>query len=469
MTRRSSSPEPPKLAVAAPARAVDPSPTRPSAPLTSEASPSNHAMVNARAHDATGMTAPVRAKMERAFAQDFSSVRVIPSSARATELAARAFTEGSEIHFAPGKWAPETTAGQELLGHELGHVVQQRAGRVRTTTHRTGAALNDDHALEHEARAMGARAAGGGAANTMSLGVPVGNGGASIVQLDDDPDATALKQVKSETVALKAGAVKVLDGMLAKRLAKRQREIKEAIASEKKADRKKLLEADLAKSLDDIIANPDTKGIDPAHRVDIREAASKLSAGRSSSAAADKKWHQFDVIFLSDDVRKTLTEAGLKPADLKAMIARESSDMTQDDQTGDIAGIAQLDAEEEKLAGGKPGDRKKPALAIPLLARTLVLKAKTLRSVLKVIPTGVEWKKFLFAAYNAGPSAVATAQSEAMAAKLSGTNWSDLVNGGDKSPLRKSFDKYFKKDPTPADKYRETTQYVTDILAKQGP
>ncbi|KYF99407.1 hypothetical protein BE20_31530 [Sorangium cellulosum] len=77
----------------------------------------------------TGIPSPVKAKMEAAFGTDFSGVRVHPSSSRAVALGALAYTQGSEIHVAPGQWAPETTRGQELLGHELAHVVHgARAG-----------------------------------------------------------------------------------------------------------------------------------------------------------------------------------------------------------------------------------------------------------------------------------------------------------------------------------------------------
>ncbi|XXY47653.1 DUF4157 domain-containing protein [Sorangium sp. So ce269] len=107
------------------------------------------------------MPAAVQQRMENAFAADFSDARVHPGSARATALGALAYTQGSDIHVAPGHWAPETRRGQELLGHELAHVVQQRQGRVRATAQLKGVALNDDPALEREADAMGARAARG--------------------------------------------------------------------------------------------------------------------------------------------------------------------------------------------------------------------------------------------------------------------------------------------------------------------
>ncbi|WP_437933047.1 eCIS core domain-containing protein [Sorangium sp. So ce341] len=114
-----------------------------------------------RGVNSTGIPSPVKAKMEAAFGADFSGVRVHQGSTRAAALRAVAYTQGSEIHVAPGRWAPETRAGQALLGHELAHVMQQRAGRVRPTTTIAGVAINDDPALETEADALGAKAARG--------------------------------------------------------------------------------------------------------------------------------------------------------------------------------------------------------------------------------------------------------------------------------------------------------------------
>ena len=47
-------------------------------------------------------------------------------------------------------------AGQEMhLVHELGHVVQQKQGRVQATEAVRGQALNDDRSLEQEAERFG--------------------------------------------------------------------------------------------------------------------------------------------------------------------------------------------------------------------------------------------------------------------------------------------------------------------------
>jgi hypothetical protein len=98
----------------------------------------------------------VRGKMEAALGANFADVRVHVGP-QAERIGAIAFTLGSDIYFAPGRYQPDTPHGQQLLGHELAHVVQQRAGRVRNPGSRL--AVVQDHALEAEADRMGQRAA----------------------------------------------------------------------------------------------------------------------------------------------------------------------------------------------------------------------------------------------------------------------------------------------------------------------
>jgi hypothetical protein len=100
---------------------------------------------------------PVRAKMEEALSADFSDVRIHVGS-EATAIGAIAYTWGTHIHFAPGHYNPWSQHGQEVLGHELWHVVQQKAGRVRNP-YGSGVAVVQDHALEAEADRMGRQAA----------------------------------------------------------------------------------------------------------------------------------------------------------------------------------------------------------------------------------------------------------------------------------------------------------------------
>ncbi len=60
--------------------------------------------------------------------QDFSNVNIHTGAEADTlnrQINARAFTTGSDIFFRDGEYNPNSSSGQELLAHELTHVVQQ--------------------------------------------------------------------------------------------------------------------------------------------------------------------------------------------------------------------------------------------------------------------------------------------------------------------------------------------------------
>ncbi len=105
----------------------------------------------------------VREKMEAAFGVSFRSVRILVGP-EAPAIGALAFARGEQIFFAPGQYDPLSPSGQELLGHELAHVVQQRAGRVRADE---GSDVNTSASLEREADIAGAAAARGGIAKVV--------------------------------------------------------------------------------------------------------------------------------------------------------------------------------------------------------------------------------------------------------------------------------------------------------------
>ncbi len=101
----------------------------------------------------------VQAKMETSMGADFSDVSIHKDSEKASSMGALAYAQGSDVHFAPGQFKPDSQSGQELIGHELAHVVQQRQGRVSPTTQMKGQNVNNDPSLEREADQMGAEAA----------------------------------------------------------------------------------------------------------------------------------------------------------------------------------------------------------------------------------------------------------------------------------------------------------------------
>lgn len=117
------------------------------------------AAVQRKAENQTGMPDAVKQKMEGAFGTDFSSVRVHAESPEAPRVQALAYTQGTDIHFAPGQFKPDTFSGRQLLGHELAHVVQQRSGLVTANKEVGGMPVNDDPSLEQKADQLGTEAA----------------------------------------------------------------------------------------------------------------------------------------------------------------------------------------------------------------------------------------------------------------------------------------------------------------------
>lgn len=127
------------------------------------ASPGNDTAVQLQPHHANWGKGPgrplhpvVQQKMEAVFATSFADVR-IHEGPEAASLGALVFTSGNNLYFAPGQYNPNTPQGERVLAHELAHVVQQRAGRVRNPFG-SGVALVRNHALEAEAERMAQRA-----------------------------------------------------------------------------------------------------------------------------------------------------------------------------------------------------------------------------------------------------------------------------------------------------------------------
>ncbi len=76
----------------------------------------------------------VKEPMEREFGADFSGVRVHTggqADGLARSIQAQAFTTGQDVFFRQGAYQPGSRGGQELLAHELTHVVQQNTSTIR--------------------------------------------------------------------------------------------------------------------------------------------------------------------------------------------------------------------------------------------------------------------------------------------------------------------------------------------------
>ena len=97
----------------------------------------------------TGLPDTMKSNLESASGLNMSDVRVHYNSSKPSEIGALAYTQGTDIHLGPGQ--------EKHLGHEAWHTVQQKQGRVETTTQFKGIAGNDDQGLVKEADLMGAK------------------------------------------------------------------------------------------------------------------------------------------------------------------------------------------------------------------------------------------------------------------------------------------------------------------------
>lgn len=135
----------------------------------------------------TGMPDALKAGVESLSGYSLDNVRIHYNSPKPAQLQANAYTQGTEIHVAPGQ--------ERYLPHEAWHVVQQAQGRVQPTMQmKGGVPINDDEGLEHEADVMGA--------NALAIATRLTTGPKEkLLQSKFDPDAVGADLVKTESPA----------------------------------------------------------------------------------------------------------------------------------------------------------------------------------------------------------------------------------------------------------------------------
>jgi hypothetical protein len=140
----------------------------------------------ARSPNRTGLPDHLKAGVENLSGMAMDDVRVHYGSDKPAQLNALAYTQGTDIHVAPGQ--------EKHLAHEAWHVVQQKQGRVRPTLQmKEGVPVNDDAGLEKEADVMGNKVLqkiGGNGLRNL-IGVSVNERVAQRVASQDVADADA--------------------------------------------------------------------------------------------------------------------------------------------------------------------------------------------------------------------------------------------------------------------------------------
>ena len=104
----------------------------------------------------TPIPAAVASRMTSALGYDVSGARIHTDGAAAEaakQLNALAFALGADIYFAEGRFAPGSAQGDELIAHELAHVVQHTEGRLPSASEGLQTSAPGD-AAELEAESM---------------------------------------------------------------------------------------------------------------------------------------------------------------------------------------------------------------------------------------------------------------------------------------------------------------------------
>lgn len=91
----------------------------------------------------TGIPDNMKAGFENLSGFSFDDVRVHYSSDKPARLQALAYTQGNQVYIGPGQ--------EKHLGHELGHVVQQKQGIVKPVSYIGSVPVNNDPVLEKNA------------------------------------------------------------------------------------------------------------------------------------------------------------------------------------------------------------------------------------------------------------------------------------------------------------------------------
>lgn len=119
--------------------------------LTGQAPPIVHEALHSPGQPLDG---PTRSFFEARFGHDFSKVRVHSddkAAASARAIDALAYTVGQDVVFAPGQYSPRARGGQQLLAHELAHVIQQDGVAEAVAGGDRLALIPPDHTSEREA------------------------------------------------------------------------------------------------------------------------------------------------------------------------------------------------------------------------------------------------------------------------------------------------------------------------------
>jgi hypothetical protein len=156
----------------------------------------------ARIHGARGGGRPLDEKAGEeiggALGTDLGDVRVHTSpesDALNRDLGAKAFTTGKDIFFRDGEYDPGSSAGKELLAHELTHVAQQGSGAVGSGG---GKMTVNDPNDAFESQADGVAKAVTSQATGQAQRMPEEAAGLQLQPMDEEEEELQMQEMEEE-------------------------------------------------------------------------------------------------------------------------------------------------------------------------------------------------------------------------------------------------------------------------------
>ena len=292
------------------------------------------------------------------------------------------------------------------------------------------------------------------------------------------PQAPSISDEVAAVISLNAEfkdkQVQAVESQLAKAMARRQSKIQGAFDAVNRpefmnqawAQRKATdLKADLERSLEGVVTTADCAHVDKGLRGDVVKHHRQLVRARDEALAAKLSFARYNMHFADDRVVEVLRGTGISAAELKALVAQESGDFTLTDNRGDIAGPAQIGASEAREVGAHPRERLTPDTAILVAAKVLRQKVEHLKAELDHgLPSGDDYKKFVFASYNAGARTIRLAQAAAAERGLDPMSWEALTSGGARTSALTEGIRSALPGLKAESKYVEVTSYVERIF-----
>ncbi len=297
-----------------------------------------------------------------------------------------------------------------------------------------------------------------------------------VVELSKSSAELALNGVQSLRTQYLQESLATAQNQLGKAQQRRYEAI-EGILPGMSGNNRTVLERDLAKTIDEILVEPDCKLVYGPLRNDVKHWHGKVQSLEKRLAASEDTWHQYDSLFFRPKVTEALSMANIKPSQLKALMGQESGDFTITDTKGDIQGLAQAGSKEAKAASwGDSLDRSKAADAVLIGARVLVAKTKDLAWELEQrdmswsnFKDSTDYSKLIYASYNAGAQPIARAMQITKERGLNPGSWHDLTQvsaGAKSSPLKAALSEVRLYRNAPGAKYHEVTTYVERIESR---